>query len=66
MEHPVLVYPPLLRSVTKSEEQKEQLMELMQQVSDLESLKKRLISEKEEHVAFIHSLKEEAAMERER
>ncbi|XP_038590772.1 autophagy-related protein 11-like, partial [Micropterus salmoides] len=43
--------------------QKEQLMQRMQQLSDMESLKKQLVIQKEEHEAAIHSLKKEAELE---
>ncbi|XP_044051134.1 cilia- and flagella-associated protein 157 [Siniperca chuatsi] len=44
------------------EEQQEQLMQWMQQLSDKEPLKKQLVSQKEEHEAAIHSLKKEAEL----
>lgn len=46
--------------------QKEQLMQRMQQLSDMESLKKQLVIQKEEHEAAIHSLKKEAELEMKR
>ncbi|KAK2901674.1 hypothetical protein Q8A73_011420 [Channa argus] len=45
--------------VAKIEELKEQLVQLMEQLQDLESAKQRLVSQKEEYDAAIHLLKNE-------
>lgn len=60
----VLVYSSLFPSAAKIEEQKDQLMQLMQQLQYVESLEKKLANQKEEYKAGIHNLKMEAAVER--
>ncbi|XP_067377405.1 cilia- and flagella-associated protein 157-like [Channa argus] len=54
-----IVASVVLPSVAKIEELKEQLVQLMEQLQDLESAKQRLVSQKEEYDAAIHLLKNE-------
>ncbi len=48
----------------EQQEQQEELMRWMPQLSDMESLKKQLVSQKEEHEAAVESLEKEAALKR--
>ncbi|XP_056231416.1 cilia- and flagella-associated protein 157 [Seriola aureovittata] len=51
--------------VTKVKQQKQKLMQLMQQLSNTKSLEKQLVSQREEQEAAIHNLKMGVVLERE-